>query len=83
MQRQTKKQFESFHNFTERNAWMRKNKVPYRLVARQNSYGDWIGEWNIESSSLPEKLKIMKVIRELEEKRIEDLQRRLAIEMLR
>jgi len=39
MRKQTKKQFEDFHAIKERNAWMRKNKKPYRLVSRQNSWG--------------------------------------------
>ena len=79
MQKQTKKQFEDFHAIKERNAWMRKNKKPYRISSRQNSYGDWIGEWNIDSANLPEKIKIMKEIKELEEMRIQDLKRQAAL----
>lgn len=79
MRKQSKKQFESFHAIKERNAWMRKNKKPYRLIARQNSWGDWVGEWNIDSGSLPEKLKILKEIRELEELRIHELKRQIAL----
>lgn len=44
MQKQTKAQFERFQNFKERKAWMRKIKKTYRIIARQNTYGDWIGE---------------------------------------
>ena len=77
MRKQTKKQFESFHDFKERNAWMRKMKKPYRISARQNSYGDWIGEWNVDSSNLPEKIKIMREIKELEEMRIQEIKRQI------
>ena len=73
MRKQTKKEFESFHAFKERNAWMRKNKKPYRLVSRQNAFGDWVGEWSIDSANLPEKLKIMREIKDLETQRIEEL----------
>ena len=83
MQKQTKTQFDRFHNLKDRNAWMRKMKVPYRLISRQNSWGDWIAEWNIQSSTLPEKIKIMREIKDLEKLRIEHLQKELAIEMLR
>ena len=75
MQKQTKKQFESFHDHKERNAWMRKMKKPYRITARQNSYGDWIGEWNIQSANLPEKIKIMKEIKDLEEMRTQEIRK--------
>lgn len=78
MRKQSKKQFEDFHAFKERNAWMRKNKKPYRIVARQNAWGDWIGEWNIDSANLPGKIKIMKEIKELEEMRIQELKRQCA-----
>lgn len=79
MRRQTKAEFERFHNFKNRNAWMRKMKKPYRLTSRQNSWGDWIGEWNINSSNFPEKIKIMKEIKELEEMRIQELKRQVAL----
>lgn len=74
MRKQNKKQFEDFHCFKERNAWMKKNKKPYRISSRQNSYGDWIGEWNVESGNLQEKIKIMKEIKDLEAQRILALQ---------
>ena len=83
MQRQTKAQFERFHNFKDRNSWMRKMKKPYRLTSRQNSYGDWVGEWNVQGMALPEKIKVMKEIKDLEAQRITHLQKELAIEMLR
>ena len=77
MQKQTKKQFESFHAFQERNAWMKKMKKPYRLVARKNSFGDWVAEWIFDSSNLQESLSIKREIKELEEMRIQEIRKQI------
>lgn len=62
-----KKQFESYHNLKEVNAFLKANKSEAFLKAEKDSFGDYRLKWDCNSSNLPDKLRILKYARDLKD----------------
>lgn len=62
-----KKQFESFHNIKEVNAFLKKHNSPTKLIAEKNTWGDYAIKWECEAGNLPDKLKEVKYAKGLHE----------------